>query len=562
MKYFTILFFFFILYASKAQTDQELIYGTYFGGENVDIVYDIAIDQQGNSIFVGRTQSETGIATLGAYQQTMNGIGDGFVTKFDSDYNLIWSTYFGGEGIEEIFGISVLSDESIIITGKTDSEFNIATSGAYQEVLNGTSDAFIARFTMDGEIIWSTYFGGSQGETGQSIVISDDDDIFFVGGTTSENMATVNSFQEIYSGMGDGLLSKFSKEGLLLWSTYYGGEGSDGLAEIALSDQNELFLIGETRSDTNIATENVYQETYSGSNDCFIAKFTLTGERLWGTYFGGPGFEQAFDIDSDSLGNVIISGYTQSSSGIATPGAHKTVMESVESFLASFNSSGQINWGTYFGGTREEFDGNAIYVNGSDIYFAGRTDSEDGITAGSPYQTEYAGPYVEEYFNSDIYLTKFNSNGQQIWGTYYGGLGSEIVNGIIKIDENKYALGASSGSSGSVVVTPDAFQPENAGFGDGLFAVFDVDLLISVNEIIPGELNVYPNPANNYFIIKPPKTISGNGFVEIYNLEGKRIVVFENYISGNRISLDLAPGMYIVSYRNDNIDFRTKLMVK
>ena len=560
--YATILTYYILIFSVQAQTDQELIYATYFGGENVDVVYDVILDQDGNTFIVGRTQSETGIASAGAYQETLNGIADGFIVKFDSGYNLVWSTYYGGEGFEEIFGVSVLSDNSIVITGVTGSEFDISTPGAFQEELGGDLDFFIANFSNDGDLIWSTYYGGESGDKGRAIVIDSDDNILIAGQSSSDNMATSGVYQEARGGSTDGLITKFSNEGTILWTSYYGGENTDVIFDLVLNNQNELCLLGTTFSDNNIASENVHQETYNGTVDCFITKFTLSGERVWGTYYGGPGFEQAYGIDSDDDGNIIVSGYTISDTDIATPGAHKTTKEFVDDFLASFTPDGQINWGTYVGGERREEDGNDVFVKDNDIYFASRTDSEGGIVSKSPYQEEFAGPFETEFFNSDIYLVKFNSGGEQLWGTYYGGVGSEIVDKIIMLDENTIAFAASSGDSGTTIITSDAYQTENAGFADGLFAVFDVDLLTSITEFDKTRLNVFPNPASDYFVIDLPVTIATNGKVEIYSLEGKRMATFKNYTTGSRIPINLLPGMYVVNYRVGELNLHTKLLVK
>jgi hypothetical protein len=557
----SIIFLFFFFSISYSQTDQELIYGTYFGGENVDIIYDITLDQNGNTFLVGRTQSETGIATSGAYQEYLNGIGDGFIVKFDSGYNLVWSTYFGGEGIEEIFGVAVLSDGSIVITGVTASEFDISTPGAFQEEFGGDNDFFIANFSNDGDLIWSTYYGKESGDKGQAIVIDNNDNILIAGVSGSDNMATSGVYQENRGGGTDGLIVKFSNGGTLLWASYYGGENLDVFTDLGLNNQNELCLLGFTSSENNIASENAYQETYNGTIDCFITKFTLSGERVWGTYYGGPGFEQAYGIDSDDNGNIIVSGYTSSATGIATPDAHKTIIQLDDDFLASFTPDGQINWGTYVGGERNEKHGNDIIIKDNDIYFASRTDSENGIVSGSPYQEEFSAPNEPEFYTPDIYLVKFSNSGEQLWGTYYGGLGFDIVDKIIFLDENTIALAAVSGGSGTTITTPDAYQPEDAGFVDGLFAVFDVDLLTGINEIEKSDLMVFPNPASAYFIIGLPETINTSGLVEIYSLEGKRMAVFENYIAGNRIPIDLLSGMYLVNYRAGELNLRTKLLV-
>ena len=557
----TTIICFVLLLSTTAQTDQELVYASYFGGEGFEIVYDIAIDFQGNIYLAGFTNSETGISTEGAYQEEYNGgNGDGFIAKFDSDYNLLWSTYFGGENFEWILGISVLTDGSFIITGNTNSEFDIATMGAYQEDYGGGEDAFLSKFSAEGVLVWSTYFGGNDNDVGNSLVIVNDS-IYFAGRARSAGMATSGAFQEVQAGSNDGFIASFSSSGELFWSTYYGGPSSDFFNEINITDQNELVLLGRTQSETNIATTNVYQETYNGGIDCFITKFTLAGERVWGTYYGGPGIEQAYGIDSDNSGNIIVSGYTGSSTGIATPGAHKTTKEFVDDFLASFTPDGQINWGTYVGGERGESDGNGVFLKDSDIYFTGRTDSENGIVTGSPYQVEYAGPYEPEFFNSDIYLTKFNSSGQQLWGTYYGSSGFDYVEKMIMIDNNTVALAGYTNSTEGVT-TPDALNDELNGFADGLLAVFDVDLLTGIIELDKPALQVFPNPASGYFIINLPSTIAANGLVEIYSLEGKRMMVFENYSSGNRIPIDLSPGMYVVNYRVGELKLRAKLLVQ
>lgn len=559
--YTTTIIYFALLFTLSAQTDQELVYASYFGGEDFDIVNDIAVDQQGNIYIAGDTYSETGIATTGAYQEFNNGGSDGFIAKFDSDYNLLWSSYFGGEDNDGVFSISILTNGEIVIVGQTLSEFGISTIGAYQEEFGGLQDAFIANFTQSGNLNWATYFGGESIDWAISSVSDAENNIYFVGQAASNGLATTGAYQENLEGFTDGFISKFSSNGNIQWATYFGGESGELLNSINMNAQSELILFGETHSETNIATENVYQENLNGDQDCFITKFTLDGERLWATYFGGNFFEEAYGIDSDESGNIIVSGYTVSTTNIATPGAHKTVKEGDDDFIASFTPDGQLNWGTYVGGERNEWGGNSIFLKENDIYFASRTDSENGIVNSSPYQAEFSGPFEPEFFNSDVYISKFNSSGTQIWGTYYGSTGFDLVNEIIMIDDNTIALACNTNSSDGMT-TPDALDDELNGFSDGLFAVFDVDLLTGVNEIENSTLQVFPNPAKDYFIISLPELNAQNGRVEMFTMEGKRVAIVENYTLGSRISMDLSPGLYLVNYQTNEINYRTKLLVQ
>ncbi len=102
----------------------------------------------------------------------------------------------------------------------------------------------------------------------------------------------------------------------------------NGIGGIKVADKSEnVFMIGTTTSTNNIASAGSFQDTLSGNYDFFIVKFNAEGDRLWGTYFGGPGFEYiSYDpIAIDKSGNVYISGQTNSTTGIATPGAHQMV---------------------------------------------------------------------------------------------------------------------------------------------------------------------------------------------------------------------------------------------
>ena len=90
-----------------------------------------------------------------------------------------------------------------------------------------------------------------------------------------------------------------------------------------------------------------------GSSDAFLVKFNSSGVRQWGTYYGGTGYDYSFSCATDASGNIYLSGYTRSTSGIATTGAHQTTLgRGYDAFLVKFNSSGVRQWGTYYGGTR------------------------------------------------------------------------------------------------------------------------------------------------------------------------------------------------------------------
>ncbi len=131
-----------------------------------------------------------------------------------------------------------------------------------------------------------------------------------------------------------------------LWGTYYGGSNYDQVGQCATDKAGNVFLYGMTNSLDNIASTGSYQGTFAGYYDCFLAKFDAAGQRQWGTYFGGTDYDQGSNtkgvgIAVDKSGNIYFTGNTESTSGIASPGAHQTVFGGgQDSFIEKFNQAG------------------------------------------------------------------------------------------------------------------------------------------------------------------------------------------------------------------------------
>ncbi len=209
-----------------------------------------------------------------------------------------------------------------------------------------------------------------------------------------------------------------------LWGTLYGGESAEEATGIVTDSDGNVYVCGYTNSEnTNnyIATPGAHSVTYQGGSseflgDAFIAKFSPAGNRTWSTYFGGQRDEIATGIDIDPSGNIIISGYTKSTSDISTSGAYQeNFAGNTDGFIAKFDSSGELQWSTYYGGqSNDRILGQDIDDSGN-IFVTGRTMSISGVATNGAHQEEIGGD-----IGSDAFLIKFNSSGQRQWGTYYG----------------------------------------------------------------------------------------------------------------------------------------------
>jgi len=463
---------------------------TYFGGPADDGALGSVLDASGNIFISGRTSSTTAIATSGAYQTVLIvgtlGANNAFISKFSNSGSLLWATYYGGNNT---LSIAITCDlmSNIYITGSTYDTAHIATSGAFQATLLGGfggTNAFIAKFDQTGARIWSTYFGGSQ-TVGYGITVSGL--TLYVIGTclSNTNIASSGSWQTSFAGgSDDGFIVKFDIYGSRLWSTYYGGMGNDGLYGIATDLSGNIYAVGSTSSTSGISTTGSYHSNYWGNGDAFIVKFSGTGSRLWATYLGGMSNDMASGVTIDANGYCIVTGTTYSTSLIASSGAFQTSLTgSYDAFVAKFNSNGSQQWSTYFGGNMTTNGRAVTNDNNGNIFATGTTTSNSGIASIGSYQTSLMG-------SSDAYIVKFDSSGNRLWSTYYGGTNDDDSYSI-GIDNSNNIFIAGYTTSTSNLSTTGAYQTTFGGFNDAFVAAFTVNGMstcISNNSITSNQL--------------------------------------------------------------------------
>jgi hypothetical protein len=358
----------------------------------------------------------------------------------------------------------------------------------------------------------------------------------------------------------DAFLVKFNSSGALLWGTYYGGNSNEFGNTCATDASGNVYLAGNTNSSNAIATSGAHQTTFGGIIDAFIVKFDASGTRLWGTYYGGNDNDPGNSCATDGSGNVYLSGYTYSSSAIATLGAHQTGYGgSRDAFLVKFDAYGTRLWGTYYGGN--SFDNGSSYTtDGSgNVFLIGRTSSTTAIATQGAHQTTLGG--VE-----DAYLVKFDSTGYRLWGTYYGGndddegisctndaSGNVFLSGITLSTNDIATLKAHQTTIGSSSNLYDAFLVKFDGTGSttGLELTKESTSLITLS----------PNPGQNQLTISglPDGTIFD---LSILNTLGQ-VVYYSKYLHDSEsVKINLPNGIYEVIVETKDARFVQKWVVE
>jgi Big-like domain-containing protein/beta-propeller repeat-containing protein len=259
-----------------------LVYSTYLGGSTSDIAHAIAVDSAGDVYVTGGSFS-TDFPTLNPVQAVNAGSFDAFVAKLNpAGSALIYSTYLGGGGYDPGgLGIAIDGAGNAYVTGHTESTDFPTTLGAFQttchgcDPINHTGDAFAAKLTSNGVLVYSTFLGGGGTEWGTGIAVDSAGNAYVTGFTSSTDFPTMNPLQNVLKGVDNAFVSRLNPTGsALLYSTYLGGSGQDAATGIALDNAFNSYIAGGTNSGD--FPTNLLQQTYGGGlNDAFVAKIDV-----------------------------------------------------------------------------------------------------------------------------------------------------------------------------------------------------------------------------------------------------------------------------------------------
>ncbi|HLY63813.1 MAG TPA: SBBP repeat-containing protein [Terriglobia bacterium] len=262
------------------------VYSTYLGGSDADNGQAIAVDPSGNVYVAGYTYS-TDFPTQNAFQSANRGGADAFITSLNATGNgLIFSTYFGGSGVDRAFGMALDATGDIYIAGDSASTDFPTTTNAFQANNHGQGDAFICKFTPGASsLVFSTFLGGTGTDQATSIALDPSGNAFVTGFTSSTDFLTADPLQRIlgisgasFCGSGpctDAFAAEIRSSGELVYSTYLGGNGTDFGQAVAVDSAGQAYIAGATNSVNFPVIAGASQGTYAGSassNNAFIVK--------------------------------------------------------------------------------------------------------------------------------------------------------------------------------------------------------------------------------------------------------------------------------------------------
>ncbi|MEM7263184.1 MAG: hypothetical protein AAF488_14430, partial [Planctomycetota bacterium] len=349
---------------STLLADPVLESGLRLGGDQAEGVRSLALDAQGNIYVTGATRSESFSAPAGQSPRSAGERGDldVFVTKLASDgETVLYTTFFGGRSFDQGLGIGVDDDGNAWVAGSTpatDTGFP-TTPGAYRST---PGDFFIARINPQGELVYSSYFGGRNigsfggfavSGAGASVRIS------LVGTTTPGHPTTERAYRRSLGGAANGFLSVLEPlaEEVLVHSTLFQGEFPSGVAH---GPQGRVYLTGATVSAT-YPVLHAMDSTREG-REAFVAVFDpeLEGDEalVYSTLLGGGRDENIgatdADIAVDANGVALVTGTTFSLDFPVTPQGFQLALDNSSAFFVAIDPSkpgrDSFLYGTHYGG--------------------------------------------------------------------------------------------------------------------------------------------------------------------------------------------------------------------
>lgn len=317
-------------------TGTGLIYSTFIGGTNRDLVYDIEIDSAGNAYICGASNSPDFPVTQGAAQTVFRGgellndyFGDAFVAKVKPDGSgPVWSTLLGGTGRDVAYSLTLDSNSTVFAAGMTGSRDFPVTSDAFQTTTGNLkdydTDAFVSRIDPAGTAFtYSTLIGADGSEHAEVVKVNSAGEIYLFGATNSEFFpVTANAIQSNLSlfltdhnePKPDCFILKLNPATKkLIYSTYLGGHYEEQPHGMVIDDDGYAYLTGWAFSGDFPTTPG--ERPYG--NDAFLTKMHPSGDYLiYSLTIGGTqgdGYSDlGFGITRDQSGRIYIAGATSS----------------------------------------------------------------------------------------------------------------------------------------------------------------------------------------------------------------------------------------------------------
>ena len=417
-----------------------------FSGKGSEVCMSSKVDSNGNLFITGIFNSPSIIIGEKSFPKTTP-FDCFFFAKIDSAGNLSWlhTSELGSSAIAR--DIEIDEKGNSYLTGSFDSPYLTFENVKMRNIsYKDNADCFIAKYNKNGKLLWTKSYGGYYWDEGKALKVDEKGNVYFCGDFTSNY---INFGKDYFNNPGI-FLTKLDSLGNTVWTKNIKSSSADAI-DLCIDKSNNVYITGNFQSDDICFDKHCLANDTYGSDDFFLAKYDSTGKYLWSKLGTGKGYDLSTSTECDENGNVYLSGYYDSPELIFAGVLIKNTMSNntSDAFLIKIDNLGRINWAKTIGckpesnyikkiSTKYNLNNNLFNEKGlsiaidnyNDVFLVGDFESPcisiDTITLAN-----------NSFFNSgmnDVFIVKFDKNGDLLWGEDIGGTGID-ESPIISVDK-------------------------------------------------------------------------------------------------------------------------------
>ncbi len=483
----------------------------------------------------------------GVHMAVSNGDFDVYLIKFNPNGTFEWALTFGGNGFEDVLGLTVEQGNSescgaVFLAGSFNQsvDFDPSPSTAIKSS-NGLSDAYVLKIDESGNFDWVQTFGGQYSDFSRYLSMDKFGNLLVAGafqGTADFNPGTGTDWRTS-SGNDDGFLVKLQPDGQLDWVNTVGGSEFDRYTASAADPQGNVYAIGSFQDVVDLDPGNAILSTSSaGQRDFFLQKFNPAGQLLWAFGIGGDNGEDAHDLVVDNQGNVTLAGtYGIKVDFDPGPGTEwHSIRGDRNVFVVQYDPLGNFNW---------------IYIAGDGQYDQARSITQDEhgnffVTGTFSTNVDFdPGPNVASMngIAQDVFFVCLSPAGKFQWARQITGPEMQFARSLHYHDGYLYFSGSTHYAAearfdnGWITRNP-------VGAYDYLVAKIKLTSVVSVQESNSiTDLDVFPNPTSGLIQIDVVPGLFQT--VTLFNLQGQALVPATSLQTQMDIS-HLPKGVYLL----------------
>jgi hypothetical protein len=523
-----------LLMSSITINAQDILWEKSYGGKHADYLFDVQPTADYGFILAGSSLSKK------SGNKTEDNIGDldYWVWKMDENGEPDWQKNLGGTGADMLYSIRNTADGGFILAGTSDSGAGMHK----KDSCRGREDFWVIKLNAKGGNEWEKTIGGSGQEMLKSVAQTTDGG-YILGGSSASDISPIilkggsdkYGKSEKTRGSMDYWVVKLDEKGEVKWQRTLGGIYSDVLESIEQTTDGGYIIGGYSNSPSSLDKSN---ENY-GAGDYWIVKLDKDGETEWQKTLGGDEDDHLYVIHQTKDGGYIAGGNSAS----ATSGnKSRSNKKGTDFWVIRMDEKGDILW-------------QETYNTGNVDILTSLVENNDGtFLIGGYAQSEVIGLQKADKKEINDYIAlKISDDGDEVWKTYVGSKGEDILKKLIETRDGGYLLAGTSKGEVS--------RDRNSGKGSNDFWVVKLKDKQKKEEEKKTLLEAIPNPASQYTNIIVGFDYN-KGTANVFDLSGRQLQTFS--ITGDRtIPLDLGSypeGIYVVEVRTDKGNDSVKVM--